>query len=129
VALSTVNGATTLRFRCWYENEVTCAHDVRELLISNDGFATTLYEHCFDGECPYQSWHKHDLLLDPAWGSVQLRFAFDTVAYMWNGGRGWFIDDLLVRECPVPAAFCSAAANSAGAGGRAWVTRGRTSSA
>ncbi|MDP6370302.1 MAG: hypothetical protein QF615_11885, partial [Planctomycetota bacterium] len=44
-------------------------------------------------------------------------FAFDTVDNMWNGGRGWFIDDLLVRECAVPSSFCLAAPNSAGAGG------------
>jgi hypothetical protein len=44
-------------------------------------------------------WHQHEIVLDPAWGSVRVRFTFATFDEFDNAHEGWFIDDFeLVNE-------------------------------
>jgi hypothetical protein len=47
---------------------------------------------------PVTSWHMHRIYLDPAWGSIRLRFVFWSVDDQRNNYAGWAIDDLMVRS-------------------------------
>jgi MYXO-CTERM domain-containing protein len=38
-------------------------------------------------------WHGHEVMLDPAWGDIQVRVSFDTVNSTSNNYAGWFVDD------------------------------------
>jgi hypothetical protein len=49
------------------------------------------------------SWHKHRVFLDPAWGTVRLRFRFHSVDDLRNNYAGWAIDDLAVQTHPAAA--------------------------
>ncbi len=49
------------------------------------------------------SWHKHRVFLDPAWGTVRIRFRFHSVDDLRNNYAGWAIDDLAVQTHPAAA--------------------------
>jgi len=107
-----------LRFQAAWCYEDKCGHDVATLRISNDGFATTVLELCFTAQAgPAGQWDAYAFALDPDWGAIEIQFEFDTVDSLFNGGAGWFVDDLEVRDCaPLPENYCVGAANSAGPG-------------
>lgn len=52
---------------------------------------------------PAGPWHQHRIFLDPAWGSVRIRFVFWSVDDLRNGTAGWAVDDLEVKGHAAPA--------------------------
>ncbi len=52
---------------------------------------------------PVTAWHKHRVFLDPAWGTIRLRYFFHALDNLRNGYAGWAVDDLVVMSHPVPA--------------------------
>jgi hypothetical protein len=101
--------AATLTFLCAYSTETTTSgFDKRFVEFSNDGFTSTLLSaqlagtaasninNCVSTTATTGTWHSHTVTLSPAWGSVQMRFRFDTVDGTINTGKGWFIDDAVV---------------------------------
>lgn len=56
---------------------------------------------------PVSTWHQHRVFLDPAWGTIHVRFVFRSVDDQRNGTSGWAIDDLDVKShsSPAPAAW------------------------
>jgi hypothetical protein len=109
----------SLSFACLWDTELDggCYFDSRRLQISNDGFQSTLLELCCnDPVCgPPGLWHQHVVSLQPAWGTIQARYAFDSHDGMFNDGAGWFIEDFqVVTDCIPPASYCTAKVNSLG---------------
>ena len=51
---------------------------------------------------PVSTWHFHRVPLDPAWGTVRLRFVFSSVDDLRNGYAGWAVDDLEVKSHSTP---------------------------
>lgn len=53
------------------------------------------------------AWHQHKVYLDPAWGSVKIKFIFNSVDNQRNGYAGWGVDDLEVISnlTPVPTSW------------------------
>lgn len=51
---------------------------------------------------PINTWHQHKIYLDPAWGTIRVRFIFDSVDDRRNNYSGWAIDDLTVGSHPNP---------------------------
>jgi hypothetical protein len=98
-------GAPVLVFWCNYQTETTgTAKDRRWVRVSNDGFATTRLNQQLAGtaSAPYLcaamgAWHRHAIPLQGSWGSVQVRFFFETLDAAANAGGGWFIDDLSIE--------------------------------
>ncbi|MBI2931765.1 MAG: hypothetical protein HYY16_08945 [Planctomycetes bacterium] len=92
-----------LRFRCKYRTETTgTSWDKRWLHISKDGFTTQVLQRQFSstsGGCGAMgAWHTHEINLDPAWGTINVRFFFDTVDGTSNNHEGWLIDDVVVQQ-------------------------------
>lgn len=94
-------------FACNYETETSGAgfYDQRRLQVSNDSFATTLLDaqlattggSATVGACAAMgTWHTHTVALDPAWGSIRLRWSFATGDGLFNTYAGWFLDDIVV---------------------------------
>lgn len=100
--------AAVLTFQCMYETETAGAgsNDQRWIEVSKDDFATTAVMErltstpgsALAGPCgAMTAWHSHSIPLDPAWGTVKIRFRFDTGDGWYNKHAGWFVDDLLVQ--------------------------------
>lgn len=95
---------TKLRFQCNYETETrSTTVDRRNLRIVSSGTARReglLAEYGglpeFGACSPMGSWHTHEIVLDPSWGSIQIEYGFDTVNGTNNYFKGWFIDDFEV---------------------------------
>lgn len=89
-----------LSFECNHETEGGSSFDQRRVQVSSDDFATTLLNVLLDGNScgAMGTWHSHTFALDPAWGTVRLRFSFDTIDSVSNGFDGWFVDDVSMRE-------------------------------
>ncbi|MBI2930197.1 MAG: hypothetical protein HYY16_00980 [Planctomycetes bacterium] len=105
--------SATLTFQCNYVTETDSAnsYDLRTLQISNDDFGTTVLAESLGstgasaviGSCAAMgTWHTHTVTLDPAWGSVQVRFAFDSIDDWFNEYPGWFVDDVEVTAVVPP---------------------------
>lgn len=98
--------SATLTFLCNYQTETNgTAKDKRWVHVSNDNFATLLVDELLAtsggsvlaGACQSMgTWHSHAIPLDPAWGTVRVRFYFDTVDAQANTYAGWFVDDVAV---------------------------------
>jgi len=95
----------TLVFSCNYETEdFGLTYDQRWLDITNDGFATLLVSAqlatagaTLIDACPSMgAWHTHSVTLDKSWGTIQVRFRFDTIDGIFNNFAGWFVDDFKV---------------------------------
>ena len=119
IDVSAPAGGAALSFACMWDTETegACFFDARRVEVSNDGFASLLLEACYeDVVCgPPGFWHEHTLALEPAWGSVQVRFVFDSHDSLFNDGAGWFVDDMaVVTDCSEPASYCTAKVNSQG---------------
>lgn len=105
-----ISGLTspTLTFQCCYQTESTdgsSTWDARTFEISNDNFATTLVSDPMGltnsgatvGACAAAStWHVHTITLNPAWGTIRIRFSFDTVDGTLNAFAGLFVDDVRI---------------------------------
>jgi hypothetical protein len=119
IALPATVQNLTLEFWCAIGlEEDDCVYEARHVKISNDGFQTLLADTCLRwSDCGgnFSPWHKHTLPLSSGWGTVQIRFFFDTKDLLWgNAGPGWFVDDLVVRqECAPSVPYCVAKLNSA----------------
>jgi hypothetical protein len=117
IDLSIASGNVNFGFWCnWSTEGGPCIYDARKLLISNDGFQTTLYSICYIGHCgPAGLWHFHSMPLSTGWGTIQIRYSFATGDSSHNGYAGWFIDDLSVTsECLTDAHYCTPKLNSLG---------------
>jgi hypothetical protein len=113
------SGSASLSWWCLWDTETdgACYFDSRRVQVSNDGFQSLLLDQCYDDPVcgPAGVWHQHALALQPAWGTVQVRYRFHTGDGMLNGGAGWFVDDLEVTtDCVPPASYCTAKVNSLG---------------
>ncbi len=87
-----------------YETETSAnSYDQRWVEISNDDFATTVHSEQLTNDL-MGNWNKKFIQLDPTWGTVKVRFKFDTVDEASNNFAGWFIDDLGIYSvtCPDP---------------------------
>jgi len=105
----------TLTFACWFETETFMTgfenfFDIRTLHILDASGAELFsrqYLHPLTGYdpgpvwaatsefCPSDFlWHTHTVPLDPAWGTIRIRFRFDSGDDLFNDQAGWFIDDL-----------------------------------
>ncbi len=93
-----------ITFTCNYETETLASYDQRFFQVSNDGFTgTPLVDeqllstgaNAVVGDCGTAgSWHTHSVILDPSWGTVEIRFAFDSIDELNNNYAGWFVDDV-----------------------------------
>ncbi|KAA3597939.1 MAG: hypothetical protein DWQ06_12630 [Calditrichaeota bacterium] len=87
-----------------YETETSAnSYDQRWVEVSNDDFATTVHSEQLTNDL-MGIWNKRFIQLDPTWGTVKVRFKFDTVDGASNNFAGWFIDDLGIYSvtCPDP---------------------------
>jgi len=118
IDLAAANGLATLGFWCNYstETELGCSWDTRKMEILDDAGGVLILA-CFGKPyCgPMGTWHFHSFGLYPQWGTIQVRFTFDTIDSSSNGGEGWFIDDLIVTtDCLGATTYCTAKVNSQG---------------
>ena len=119
IALPGVRGGTaTLSFWCSFALEDDdCIYDTRHVQISNDGFQNLLLDRCYlFADCDPFGWHEHTIPLDPAWGTIQVRFYFDIGDFLFANWAydGWYVDDLTVEACGAVSAYCTAKPNSLG---------------
>ena len=120
-----------LTFWCNYNTETrSTQYDRRTLQIWNDSLTTKLADwqlasvgYTFDpagglvgggpGPCaeayidlelgvPVTAWHKHRVVLDPAWGTIRLWFTFWTTDDLRNNYAGWTLDDLWILDQATP---------------------------
>jgi len=100
-------GSPALVFWCNYDTEtVDASKDKRSVQVSTDFTASPVVyllnqQLAGTAVAPYQcagmgTWHRHVIPLSRTWGMVQIRFGFDSVDGLNNGGNGWFIDDLAI---------------------------------
>ena len=93
----------SLTFQCNYQTEdALSTFDQRFVEIISGGapvFSEQLAETgggATVGPCsPMGTWHAHTVPLDPLWGTVQIRFRFDSVDGILNAFSGMFIDDVV----------------------------------
>ena len=111
--------ATDLTLSYWSFGEVentTCDYDRMWVYLSSDGGATWVFVGLSCGTHP---WFQNRIDVT-AWAgsSVQMRFEFDAIDLLANGGLGWIVDDvrLEMNTCGVTENYCIAAPNSAGPG-------------
>ena len=122
IDLSAASLGATLSFWCAHHLEDNgCVYDTRHVIISNDGFATELLDLCYlwedCGGAGVSSWHEHQVPLDPAWGTIQVRFHFDVGDDLFSNFTqdGWYVDDVVVTsDCPPSVPYCTAKVNSQG---------------
>lgn len=132
-----LSGNPVLTFWCNYNTETDGADfDKRTVAISVDGFASTVFAETLSngntpdappstipvpvsGACVPGQWHQHSIELDASWGSVQVRFGFDTVDEVNNAFAGWFVDDIAIvqGESDDTATDSGSPASAGGAGG------------
>jgi hypothetical protein len=116
--LSSAHGSIVLQFFCNIQVVPSlnpCGADDRILTVLNG--TTGVFQTCFnDSLCdPQGQWHVHSIPLDSSWGTVRLRFTFDSLGYLNNGGAGWFIDDLsVIGDCAATQGYCTPKLNSLG---------------
>ncbi len=101
-----------LVFSCTFDMENFKGIDVRSVAIYQDDTGLLLkevvlgfdgVEDSHEGLCiGWEKWHSHVIGLDAAWGSVRVRFNFDTVDSFKNNGKGWFLDDIQVQAALAP---------------------------
>ncbi len=105
-----------LRFRSWWEIEGVNSDDydiMRVEYSTNNGSSWTAVGNLNPADNPAskhdQSYSNNGLLVEPGWknyivdlsaaigsSSVKVRFAFDTEDSLYNGFRGWLVDDVVV---------------------------------
>lgn len=94
IDLSDVN-SPTLQFKYWYQTESTASYyDTRKISIGVNGLFTTVAQ--LSGE---QMLNWHDFVLDLssyAGQTIQIRFDFDTVDWLYNYFEGWYVDDIAI---------------------------------
>jgi len=113
-----LNGALSaiLRFRAWWEIEGVNAnnYDVMQVEYSTDGGTSWTatgrlnpadnpagrhdQSYSNNGLATEPGWKEYLVDLSPAIGStnVRIRFSFDTEDSLYNGFRGWLVDDVVV---------------------------------
>jgi hypothetical protein len=104
-----------LRFRSWWEIEGVAAnaYDTMQVEYSTNGSTWTAVGKLNPANNPagdhHEGYSNNGLLAEPGWKdylvdlsaaigqpSVQVRFAFDTEDHLYNGFRGWLVDDVVV---------------------------------
>jgi hypothetical protein len=104
-----------LRFRSWWEIEGVAAnaYDVMQVEYSTNGTTWNPVGKLNPANNPagdhHEGYSNNGLLAEPGWKdyivdlsaaigapSVQVRFAFDTEDHLYNGFRGWLVDDVVV---------------------------------
>lgn len=112
---------TNAPFMSFWCNQRTWSEADRYVIVSHDGFATEdlRYELTFE-ECPdWEVWHEHTVDLDPAWGTIQLRFLFTIGGVLFSSDNSWYVDDLTIQEgCIEPTTYCPTSLNSSGVSAR-----------
>ncbi|MFQ6106763.1 MAG: carboxypeptidase regulatory-like domain-containing protein [Thermoplasmata archaeon] len=93
-----------LTFKSWLEDEPGAAYEDVEVHISDDGGATWSWiAYVNDPTYPRALWSQVEINLTSFVGSnVRIRFLFDTFDGWDNAWRGWFIDDVMVDDVPIP---------------------------
>lgn len=89
-----------LVFQCNHQTETGTTWDQRFIEVSNDDFATTVLStqlSTSSGCAAMGTWHSHTIALDPAWGTVRVRFRFNSVDGIANNFAGWFVDDVQLQ--------------------------------
>ena len=73
-------------------------YDHRRILVSDDGFKSSLQSWRLDNKINIKGWEKITIQLGSWIGKkVQVRFDFDSADSAYNTGAGWFIDDFMVE--------------------------------
>ncbi|KAA3597105.1 MAG: T9SS C-terminal target domain-containing protein [Calditrichaeota bacterium] len=84
-----------LFFWTLYESEFGSNYDQKWVEISTDNFQTTILDtQLFVLNINSGTWVPTVIALDSSWQQIQLRFRFDSIDGIGNGGAGWFIDNL-----------------------------------
>ena len=97
------NGAMTVRIAQWTLASVGYAFDRNGGIAGiGPGPSREAYTDLETG-VEVTPWHQHNIFLDPAWGTIRVKFLFDTVDGVRNGYAGWAIDDLEVAGNTTPA--------------------------
>ncbi|KAA3596297.1 MAG: hypothetical protein DWQ06_15615 [Calditrichaeota bacterium] len=78
-------------------NTESGTYDQKRLQISNDNFSTFLLNIDTGALTTAGNWTQVVQALDPTWGTIQIRFSFDTIDGIGNATEGWFIDDFLIE--------------------------------
>ncbi len=92
--------APVVTFKCNYQTETTGTSYDRRILRILSPTGKILAEHLLAGKSSANpcaamgTWHEHAIDLNPSWSKVRLEFRFDSVDGYYNGGAGWFVDDL-----------------------------------
>ena len=111
--------AATLIFWCNFQTENVPNYDIRRLRIKSQWVSTPVLDaqllmtnaNPIVGNCSASgTWHQHTVVLDVAWGAIQLEFFFDTVDQYTNNKAGWAVDDVVVTG--TQPASTSSASNS-----------------
>lgn len=89
-----------LRFWTLHDTEMTNDKDKRWVEISNDNFDTTVFAIQLDNNDLQQNWLSKFYNLDSNWGTIQVRFRFESVDNLGNSGKGWYVDNLIAADSP-----------------------------
>jgi Collagen triple helix repeat (20 copies) len=109
VASFNLAGTTTpvLSFKENWRTEGFVPSDNRIVQVSNDNFVTFKVNQILQANVAQPvggGWQTTTIPLDPTWGSVQVRFRFDTLDGFGNTFTGWFIDDMTIADTSAPGA-------------------------
>ncbi|MEM6673365.1 MAG: hypothetical protein AAF726_11020 [Planctomycetota bacterium] len=103
----------------WFsiDHEIGCGLDWTRFEVIDSNTQEVLSGRCIPSPVALEDcgWSQARVSLDPAWGSIQLRFSTGASDGIQNDGRGPFIDDLVVEyACGADAEFvCLGSASNA----------------
>ncbi|MFH0879889.1 MAG: beta-galactosidase, partial [Lentisphaerota bacterium] len=88
--------SATLSFRSWYETENTgTAWDKKQVYVSLDG---AQWSQVLQVSGPMRHWATLSCDLSAFAGhSIRLKFVFDSMDRLFNGFRGWYVDDIDIK--------------------------------
>ena len=108
IDLEKATGDVTLLFKEWVDVETLNGVDKRVVQVSADGFTGVVMP-----VLTVQQSNEVDQMKGWRWSAISLtgfkgkkvrvRFGFDSVDGALNGGKGWFIDDMVIDNKPVPS--------------------------
>jgi len=92
----------SIAFRSWSDVEPTNGYDQRWIEVSGDSFLTLNVANQLSNLKGQKGWTIETVDLSPLVGQrVRLRFRFNAVDGVNNGGKGWFVDNLVLTPHPV----------------------------
>ena len=97
-------GSVTLMFKSYVDSEVSTNYDKRWIEVTSDAFVGKKTLLIGNGSALQDGWRWEWLDLSSFKGQrVRLRLLFDSVDGLNNKFKGWFVDDLVIDNAPVPS--------------------------